>query len=153
MLAQGRGEHSLEVQLPFLQRVLDNFQLVPIVVADQSWNNVKVLGEALARVLKGKNALIVASSDLSHYHSYSTAYRMDEPIQEYFEKFKYEDLIYACEDQVIEACGYGPIAAMLYACSLMGYNKSKVLKYATSGDIPGGDKSQVVGYMSGVVYR
>lgn len=149
----GRGEHSLEVQLPFLQTVLKDFKLLPIVIADQSWDNVKTLALSLANVLKGKKALIVASSDLSHYHPYTTAYTLDEKIQELFNSFDYQGIVEGCERHEIEACGYGPIATMMYACELLGYNKSKVLKYATSGDVPVGEKAQVVGYMSGVVYR
>lgn len=149
----GRGEHSLEVQLPFLQMVLPEFKLLPIVIADQSWDNVKQLSLALAQVLKGKKALVVASSDLSHYHSYQTAYALDKKIQELFNEFDYQGIVNGCEQHEIEACGYGPIATMMYTCQLLGYNKSKVLKYATSGDVPVGEKSQVVGYMSGVVYR
>ncbi|GAB4381332.1 MAG: AmmeMemoRadiSam system protein B [Calditrichia bacterium] len=148
-----RGEHSLEVQLPFLQRVLDKFELIPIVIADQSWENVKALGEALAENLKGKKALIVASSDLSHYHSYSTAYELDKKLLKLFEAFDYQKLVESCESRKLEACGYGPIATMMYACSLLGFDKSRVIKYATSGDVPVGEKSQVVGYLSGAVYR
>lgn len=149
----GRGEHSLEVQLPFLQQVLGDFRLVPIILADQNWYTVKELGEALSDVLKGKNFLIVASSDLSHYHSYNTAYKLDHELLDLFASFKYQKLVEDCEARQIEACGYGPIAAMMYACSKLGYSKSKVIKYATSGDVPLGEKTKVVGYMSGAVYK
>ncbi len=149
----GRGEHSLEVQLPFLQKTIGEFNLIPIVIADQSWKNVENLANALASVLQGKKALIVASSDLSHYHSYDTAYKLDRSILDYFEAFDYQKLLEKCEQRKIEACGYGPIAVMMLACKQLGFTKSKVLKYATSGDVPVGEKSQVVGYMSGVVYR
>jgi len=149
----GRSEHSLEVQLPFLQYVLGDFQLIPIVMADQSWENVHELANALATLLKNKKALIVASSDLSHYHAYDTAYKMDKSLQNLFETGNFKALIEGCESRKIEACGYGPIATMMYACSLLGYKKTKVLKYATSGDVPAGNTMQVVGYMSGVAYR
>ncbi len=149
----GRGEHALEVQLPFLQKTLGSFKLVPIVIADQSWNNVRILGDGLATVLKNKKALIVASSDLSHYHSYQAAYQMDQSLLDYFSAFDYQKILEKCEQRKIEACGYGPITAMMYACQKLGYTHSKVLKYATSGDVPVGEKSQVVGYLSGVVYK
>jgi AmmeMemoRadiSam system protein B len=149
----GRGEHSLEVQLPFLQKTVGSFKLVPIVIANQSWENIRILGEALASVLNDKKALIVASSDLSHYHSYQTAYQLDQSLIDYFNEFEYKELLEKCEKRQIEACGYGPIAAMMYACEKLGFTKSKVLKYATSGDVPVGEKSQVVGYLSGVVYK
>ena len=149
----GRGEHALEVQLPFLQKVLGDFFLIPIVMADQSLPNVEDLARALAKTLKGKKALIVASSDLSHYHSYSTAYELDSGLLELFRSFNYREIVEKCQSQQLEACGYGPIAAMMLTCSKLGYTKSEVIKYATSGDVPVGEKSQVVGYMSGVVYR
>jgi len=149
----GRGEHSLEVQLPFLQKTIGEFTLIPIIIADQSWKNVENLANALAKILADKKALIVASSDLSHYHSYDTAYKLDKSLISYFETFEYQKLLEKCEQHKIEACGYGPIAVMMETCKLLGYTKSKVLNYATSGDVPVGEKSQVVGYLSGAVYR
>src|SRR5208283_5538291 len=74
---QGHGEHALEDQLPFLQRVLGQFQLVPIVMGDQSYENCRALGLALAKLIQGANTLIVASSDLSHYHPYDQAEVID----------------------------------------------------------------------------
>ena len=149
----GQGEHSLEVQLPFLQKILGEFKLVPIVIADQSWRNTKALAAALADSLGNKKALLIASSDLSHYHAYQTAYHLDKGLLDFFEAFDYEGIIKGCESYHIEACGYGAIATMMYACSLLGYKKSKVIKYSTSGDVPIGEKTKVVGYMSGAVYK
>lgn len=151
--SMGQAEHSLEVQLPFLQKTIGQFKLVAIIMADQSWQNVEKLGEALAKVLKDKKALIVASSDLSHYHSYETAYKIDQSLIDYFSDFELKKIVQKCETREIEACGHGPIGAMMQACSLMGFKKSKVIKYATSGDVPVGEKSQVVGYLSGAVYK
>jgi AmmeMemoRadiSam system protein B len=149
----GRAEHSLEVQLPFLQRTLGNFQLLPIVMAEQTVQNTEHLGDALAKVLKGKKALIVASSDLSHYHSYNDAYKLDEKLIDFFTDFNYQKILTECDERKIEACGYGPIAVMMYTCSKLGYNKAKVLNYATSGDVLVGEKAQVVGYLSGAVFK
>ncbi len=149
----GRGEHSLEVQLPFLQKTLGEFKLLPIVMADQTWENTENLGEALVKLLKGRKALIVASSDLSHYHSYQDAYKLDETLMEMFVDFQFQEILEGCQKRKIEACGAGPIGVMMYVCSRLGYNKTKVLKYATSGDVPVGEKSQVVGYLSGAVYK
>lgn len=149
----GQAEHSLEVQLPFLQSTLGDFQLLPIVMAEQTMANTEHLGDALVKVLKGKKALIVASSDLSHYHSYDDAYKLDETLIDFFADFEFKKILEGCEARKIEACGYGPIAVMMYTCSKLGYNKTKVLKYATSGDVPVGEKSQVVGYLSGAVYK
>ena len=133
----GRGEHSLEVQLPFLQKTLGEFSLIPIVIADQSWENTRTLGDALVEVLKDKKVLIVASSDLSHYHSYSEAYKLDETLIDFFADYEFKKILQGCEKREFEACGYGPIAVMMYACSKMRCKESKVLKYATSCDIPG----------------
>ncbi len=149
----GRGEHALEVQLPFLQKVLGDFLLVPIVMAEQNLPNVEDLARALAKTLKGKKALIVASSDLSHYHPYSTAYELDKGLLDLFTAFDYREIVEKCQSRELEACGFGPIATMMLACSKLGFTKSKVIKYATSGDVPVGEKAQVVGYMSGAVYR
>jgi AmmeMemoRadiSam system protein B len=149
----GRGEHSLEVQLPFLQTVLGEFQLLPIVMADQTMENTQHLGDALVKILKGKKALIVASSDLSHYHSYADAYKLDETLIDFFADFEFKKILEGCESRKIEACGYGPIAVMMYTCAKLGYRNTKVLKYATSGDVPVGEKGQVVGYLSGAVYK
>ena len=114
---------------------------------------VEMLGNSLANIFKNKKVLIVASSDLSHYHPYDEAYSMDKSFLDLFEAFQYKEAIKQCEKRKIEACGYGPVATMMHACLKAGYGKSKVIKYATSGDIPGGQKSQVVGYMSGAVYK
>jgi len=144
---RGVGEHSLEVQLPFLQVALGDFQIVPIVIGDQTEENCRALGNVLGEVLKDKNALIVASSDLSHYHSYEKAQKIDQEAVDCFEKGDLKNIL-KCE-----ACGSGPIYAMLLASQKMGANKNKILKYATSGDVPEGEKGRVVGYMSGVSYE
>jgi len=154
LLGGGRGEHSLEVELPFLQKVLKgSFQLIPIVVAEQDWSTARVLAEALANVFKNEKVLLVASSDLSHYYPYDTAYRLDEKLIQLFESFEYESLLERVARRDVEACGAGPIVSVMYACRLLGFSKARVVKYATSGDVPYGEKEQVVGYMAGVLYR
>ncbi len=153
LLGGGRGEHALEVELPFLQRVLKNFQLIPIVMAQQDWPTVEALAQAIAAVFQNRKVLVVASSDLSHYYPYETAYRLDEKMVHLVETFAYDQILEQVAAQEVEACGAGPIVATMYACKLMNYSNAKVLKYATSGDVPYGEKSQVVGYMAGVLYR
>ncbi len=147
-----RAEHALEVQLPFLQIVLGNFKLIPIVLGpDDDYGMYEALGKALAKVLKGKNALIVASSDLSHYHPYDEAVKLDsvviKDVNAFNPRVMFEDLT---SDQC-EACGGGPIISAMIAAKELGADKSKVVKYANSGDVTG-DKSGVVGYMSAVLY-
>jgi MEMO1 family protein len=141
----GMGEHALEVQLPFLQVALGEFKIVPIVIGDQNEENCRALGNVLGEVLKDKNALIVASSDLSHYHPYSEAQKIDRSSIECFEKGDLKGML-RCE-----ACGSGPIYAMLLASQKLGATKNNILKYATSGDVPVGEKGRVVGYMSGTI--
>jgi len=146
-----RGEHSLEVQLPFLQAVLGKFKLVPIVIGDQDYATCEELGQALAKALEGKNALIVASSDLSHFHPYQEAVRLDSIVISHVNAFDQEGLFEDLASGVCEACGGSPIVATMIAAKLLGADKAKVLKYANSGDVTG-DRSSVVGYMAGVMY-
>jgi AmmeMemoRadiSam system protein B/AmmeMemoRadiSam system protein A len=147
-----RGEHSLEVELPFLQTVLGKFKLVAIVVGDQDYGTCLALGQALAKSLKGENALIVASSDLSHFHPYQEAVRLDNVVIGHVNSFDPEGLYKDLSSGACEACGGGPIAATMIAAKGLGADKAKVLKYANSGDVTG-DKSGVVGYMAAVMYN
>ncbi len=145
-------EHALEVQLPFLQHVLEDFTLIPIVMGDQSSANIEALAAALAENLKDKNALIVASSDLSHYHSYDKAVLLDKVVVEDINNFDDEKLSQDLAAGVCEMCGGGPVLATMKACRLLGANKSKVLLYRNSGDVSG-DRSQVVGYLAAMFYE
>ncbi len=147
-----REEHALEVQLPFLQRVLGEFNLIPIVMGDQNYDYSAELGEALAKVLRHEKALIVASSDLSHYYPASEAERMDRRIIERINAYDYEGLWDDIETKLVEACGAGPMVATMIASRKMGANKGEVLMYRHSGDVTG-DRSAVVGYLSAAFYR
>ena len=150
---QGRGEHALEVQLPFLQRTLDDFQIVPVVMGDQASETCRALGLAMAKLADGSETLIIASSDLSHYHSYDEAVRLDRKVIVAIERWDYMSLLYNLSNRTWEACGGGPIVAAMIASEEMGANKAKILKYANSGDVPPGDKSHVVGYVAVALYR
>ncbi len=145
-------EHALEVQLPFLQHVFDNFTLIPVIMGEQSRPNIVALANALGKVLKGKKALIVASSDLSHYHSYNEAMRLDSVVISHINSFTEDNLYEDLEAGLCEMCGGGPVVAMMKACRQLGATKSKVVLYRNSGDVTG-DRSQVVGYMAAIVYR
>ncbi|MFQ5823047.1 MAG: AmmeMemoRadiSam system protein B [bacterium] len=142
-----RDEHALEVQLPFLQKVLKEITIIPIVMGEQNYETCILLGEALATVLKGVSALIVASSDLSHYHPYPEAVRIDQVTIDLVESFNEVNLMKALENGTSEACGGGPIVSAMRASKIEGANNSKVLMYKNSGDITG-DHSAVVGYLS-----
>ncbi len=153
LLGGGRGEHALEVELPFLQRVLNSFELIPVVMAEQDWSTAEALARAIAEVFRDQKVLIVASSDLSHYYPYETAYRLDEKLLRLVEAYRYEEILEQVAVREVEACGAGPIVAAMCACKLLGFPRAKVLKYATSGDVPYGEKSQVVGYMAAALLR
>ena len=148
-------EHAIEIELPFLQRVLSGaFQLIPIMVRDQSQRMVQGLALALARVLRaaGRRALIVGSSDLSHYYSAVEAKALDAHMLRQIEAFDPEGVLRAEDEGRGFACGRGPIAAALWAARDLGANQARVLRHATSGDVTG-DRAEVVGYGAAVVWR
>jgi hypothetical protein len=148
-------EHSLEVQIPFLQRTLDSFRIVPIVMGDQSRAASYALGKRIAKVVSeaaGRKVLLVASTDLSHYHDQRSAEALDDRVLEALSAFDPDGLLRSLAAHECEACGGGPTAAVMIASRELGADKAIVLKYATSGDVTG-DKSQVVGYVSAVLVR
>jgi hypothetical protein len=146
------AEHALEVQLPWLQRVLGDFQLVPIVMGDQSYENSRALGVALAKLIHGGDTLIVASSDLSHYHPYDDAEKIDHKTLKALESWDYFSMSRNFQTRVWEACGGAPIVAAMIAAERMGANQARVLKYLNSGDTAG-DHSRVVGYSADVFVK
>lgn len=129
------GEHSLELQLPFLQEVLERFSLVPLVVGETEAMEV---AQVLERLWGGGETLLVISSDLSHYHSYERARLLDRDAAERIEKCDWEGLK---EDQ---ACGFFPVRGFLMEAGRR-HLKGKVLDLRNSGDTAG-DKTRVVGY-------
>ncbi len=140
------AEHAVEVELPWLQRVLGNFELVPIVMGDQSYESSRALGVALAKLIQGSsNTLILASSDLSHYHPYDDAVKIDHKTLNALQEWDYFSMSQNFEMRVWEACGGAPIVAAMIAAERMGANQAMLLKYANSGDTTG-DHSRVVGY-------
>lgn len=146
-----RREHALEVQLPFLQSVLEDFKIIPIVIGDQGKMFVDELAKKLCEVYD-EETLIVASSDLSHFHNSEIADQLDSIVEKRINDFDFEKLQKDLEQNNCEACGGGPIVAMMKAASLVGVNNSQVLNRTDSGDVTG-DKSEVVGYLSAVIYR
>jgi AmmeMemoRadiSam system protein B/AmmeMemoRadiSam system protein A len=148
-----RGEHALEVQLPYLQRVLTDFRVVPIVMGEQSYETCRALGVAMANLIDGPGTIIVASSDLSHFHGYDEAVGLDAKVCGAVERWDYYSLSRNFSTRTWEACGGGPIVAAMIAAERLGANKAVVLKYANSGDVPVGDRERVVGYMSAAFVR
>ena len=145
-------EHSLEIQLPFLQTVMPGFKLVPLVMGDQSYATCKRLADAVAQCSRGKSVLIVASSDLSHFHSYQQAKELDQVIIDHVTKFDPQGLSYDLARGKCEACGGGPIVTALLASRELGANATDVLYSANSGDVTG-DRSRVVGYLAAAIYK
>jgi AmmeMemoRadiSam system protein B len=142
------GEHSLEVQLPFLQRRVGGFGLVPLVMGRQDPRTIVELGEALAAVASALPAsLLVASSDLSHYHSYEEAVELDHQALDQLAELDAEGFMTGLRSGRFEACGGGPIASVIHAARALGAREANVLSYRNSGDVTG-DRSQVVGYQA-----
>lgn len=146
-----RGEHSLEVQLPFLQTVLDGFKIIPIVMGTQTIGACRELVQAMSTILQAskKRFLIVGSTDLSHYYDYAEAKRLDEFVVKCLDMFDIPGMIDVFETGKAEACGAGPVIATMMLSEKLGAVHGKVLKYANSGDVSG-DKGSVVGYVSAV---
>ena len=147
------GEHSLEVQLPFLQCALGEFKLVPLIMGQQDLGTAARLGLALAALDDDKETLIVASSDLSHFHSYEKARSMDSRFLDALQQFDYFTLSHFLEAGEIEACGGGPVMAALIASENLGAEICEVLEYKNSGDIDSTTRDRVVGYASAVLVK
>jgi len=141
-------EHSLEVQLPFLQYSFgEEFKIIPICMQRQDEEISRELGEGLAEVLKEKNSLIIASTDLTHYERKEIAEEKDKKVIKAILSLRPEEVIETVLHYNISMCGPGPVMTMLVATSLLGAKRAKLLKHATSGDITG-DYEAVVGYAS-----
>jgi AmmeMemoRadiSam system protein B/AmmeMemoRadiSam system protein A len=145
-------EHSLEVQVPFLQMVLDDFKIVPISTGSLSYENCQLLSEALLEVTKDRDdVLIIASTDLSHYHPYAKANEIDGLAISALKEFDPKSLYYKFVTQECEACGAAGVISTLLYVQAKGTNDFEVLKYANSGDVTG-DRQRVVGYLSAAIY-
>jgi hypothetical protein len=139
-------EHSLEIELPFLQRALENpFSLLPVMVRDQAAPVMQKLGRALAAVLSKRSALLVASTDLSHFYPQTVAHKLDAEVLRQVETFDPAGIIRVEESGKGFACGRGALASVMWAARGLGADHALILNYATSGDVTG-DFSQVVGY-------
>lgn len=141
-----RFEHSIEVQLPFLQYLYGSeFKIVPICFLMQDLSSAKEIGQAIAKVLAEKNTVIIASSDMTHYEPQEIAAKKDKLALEAVEAMDETKFNSIIEAHRISACGYGPIAALITAAKNLGAKEAKLLCYKTSGDVIG-DYSSVVGY-------
>ncbi|RKY05254.1 AmmeMemoRadiSam system protein B [Candidatus Poribacteria bacterium] len=159
-------EHCIEVELPFLQTVLKGeFKIVPILMSDFSPENCSKLSAALVKLLKGveggRKVLLIASSDMSHYPAYRDAVRVDRATIEAVktldpERIRENDrkqLSSGVPNLFCTLCGLGPVLVVIETAKKLGADSVYVLKYANSGDVPFGDKRQVVGYMAAVICK
>ena len=144
-------EHSLEMQLPFVARLLPGVPIVPVIMGYQTRATAQQFGDALVRAVWGRPVLLVASSDLSHYHDARTASALDAVVLRHVEALDDEGLMRALEQEPGHACGGGPMVAVLRAARTLGATRSRVLRYADSGDVSG-DKEAVVGYMAAAIW-
>jgi MEMO1 family protein len=138
-------EHAIEIELPFLQRVLGNFRLLPLWLMDQSLALARQLGNALAEVVKDKKVLLVASSDLSHFYPQAVANQLDQQVLDAVNAYNPAAVITAEADGRKIACGHGALSTVMIAAQHLGANTAQVINYATSGDVSH-DYHQVVGY-------
>lgn len=146
-------EHSLEVQIPFMQYLGGDFQIVPITLRDYNQKTCQNLGETISQAVKEskKKIIIVASSDMTHYESQQAAQKKDKLLIEEILKLNPEGLLRAVEQYQVTMCGSGPTAVMLFACKNLGAKKAGLTLYNTSGDTTG-DYDAVVGYAGIIVH-
>ncbi len=145
-------EHALEIELPFLQQVLGSFKLLPIMIRNQTPTVVQALAQVLAQTLTGQNAILIASSDLSHFYPQPLAAEFDGEILRRLAEFDPQGILNAEEEHAGFACGRGAIATVLWAAEALGANQVNILNYATSGDATGKYDS-VVGYGAAVIWQ
>ena len=156
------NEHSLEVQLPFLQHLLPDFRIVPILLQDDSPKNVVPLGHAIAEAMRDRSCLLIGSTDLCHYPTYKEARKSDQVVIEAIEHFDPDYLRQQMDGYMARhptsnfhcmMCSTGAIYTTMRAAKALGGNRLEVLKAANSGDVPIGGRDQVVGYMAAGIYR
>ena len=148
------GENSVEMEIPFSQAVLKDFEVVLIAIGEQNFGNCEILGKALYEVLKDRGKfLLVASTDMSHYLSYKEANEIDKSSISVIQEFDADKLYRESSLQGHRLmCGYGAVCATMIASKMLGADKIEILKYANSGDTAG-DKGRVVGYLSAAIVK
>ena len=148
-----QDEHSLEVQIPFLQVLSSDFKIIPIIISGGDGKNLMAIGEEIAGTLLKleKNALLIASSDMTHYESEKSAREKDNYALEAILKLEEEELLKRVAEKNISMCGIAPVAVMLAAAKKLGAKEARLVKYQTSGAVTN-DFIQVVGY-AGVIIK
>ena len=146
-------EHSLEIQIPFLQTVLKNFKIIPIVMGQQDLQTSAALAASLTKIISpSEKTLLLASTDLSHYHDYNKALKLDSTFISYIKSNDPIGLAKAINAGKCEACGFGPVMTVMMTAQKLKAERTVILNYANSGDVTG-DHSSVVGYASAVLIR
>lgn len=148
--AHGRGEHGIEVELPFLQRISADIRVIPIVMGDQDWDACVALGNALASVIDWHHDIVVASSDLSHFYTYEKARKLDGVFCSTVSTMDAAALHQRIARRECEACGAAPMMAALLATEALRNRACEVLACVNSGDVTG-ERASVVGYASAIV--
>jgi hypothetical protein len=143
-----RLEHSLEMQLPFLQDLVPDLRIVPLLMGSQVRAEVDALAADLARVAGAPDVVVIASSDLSHYHPAPVANRLDAQVIAEVEALRPDGLMDLLERSREHACGGGPMVAVMKAAQAAGADAARILRYADSGDAGERDKTRVVGYLA-----
>lgn len=142
------AEHSIEVQLPFLQYLSPEIKFVPLCMGFQDYDAAVSVGKVIRDAIKGKDVVVIASTDLSHYVTRETAQRKDGMVLDAVRTMDPKKLYDVVRDEDVSMCGYGPVMATMVACT---GGKATVLKYATSGDVQ--PMRDVVGYASIVIEK
>ncbi len=151
--AERDPEHSLEIELPFLQRALaSNWKLLPVMDRAREPRVSQKLGKALAQVLRGKNFVLVASTDLSHFYNQQTALTYDRAMLNEIESFNPDAAFDLERAGKGFACGLGALTAVMWAARELGADKVKILRHATSGNVTG-DYASVVGYGAAAILK
>jgi AmmeMemoRadiSam system protein B len=147
------GEHSLEIQLPFLQYLWKTpFDLLPVMIRTHERSKLEAFSAALQQTIAGMDALVIASTDLSHFFPHLRAQILDAETLRRVRDFNPQAVLDGDLDQSAPACGSGAVAAMLYTTRLMGADKVQILNYSTSAEATG-DESSVVGYGAAAVLK
>ncbi|MCB2206543.1 AmmeMemoRadiSam system protein B [bacterium] len=147
-----RDEHAVEVHLPFIQRINPEAKILPIVMGDQRTEYCRLLGDALAEIVDSATTVLIASSDLSHFHTHDQAVELDALTARHLRSLQPARLLDDIAGHRCEACGAGPMAAVMTAAMQLGAAHSTILQQCTSGDVTG-DHSRVVGYLSAAFTR
>lgn len=145
------SDHCIEVQVPFIQKVKKNVKILPVLFGNGSFENVRKVVDIIWTEIENTNVVFVASTDLSHYHSYNEAVKIDKNTIEIISELDTSLFEKNYKTKKIELCGSCAVYALIYVAEKKQNCRFSVLKYANSGDVPNGNKKCVVGYLAGMI--